>query len=247
MPATVESPSAVRGSVRPKRPLHEERFLKMPYVGAWLYDRFMRMEPTRAQTREVAEDLCRRVTSGRLLDIGTGHGRLLLEVHRRNPGMELFGMDISAAMIAVARKNLAGVGADLRQGRAEDTRYPHDFFSAVTCTGSLYIWDAPEKGLEEIFRILQPGASAYLFEVYKDLDEAEFQSALRNHLRRLDPLRRLIGPYLLRTAVNATYTTAEFAEIIEATSFAGSYTLEKIQLAGMPMWVRITLRKSTRG
>jgi ubiquinone/menaquinone biosynthesis C-methylase UbiE len=228
-----------------RKDVREGHFLRMPRFAARLYDWFMSMRPTQAQTRDVACDLATRISQGRLLDIGTGPGRLLLELHRMNPCIELFGLDISPAMIDVARRNLSGIPVNLRQGRAEQTGLPADFFDLVTCTGSLYLWDYPEEGLEEIFRILKPGCPAYLFEVYKDIDEAAFRTAVRNHLRELDVFRRLIGPFALRKAISIAARTDEYVAMIKNTRFAQSFTVDKIELGKVPMWLRIALTKRT--
>jgi SAM-dependent methyltransferase len=221
----------------------ESHFVRLPRFGAWLYDRFLTVEPIQSRIAEVARDLVSRTESGKLLDAGTGPGRLLMEINRLNPGLELFGLDISASMIKVARNNLQNIRADLRVGSIRHTDYESDFFATVTGVGSFYLWDYPEESLEEISRILKKGKSAYLFEVYKDIDETEYRNALRENLRQLDWVRRLVGPVALRKSLKMSYRTEEFVRIIERTSFAGSYTIEKIELSGLPMWARITLKK----
>ena len=107
-----------------RKDVREGHFLRMPRFAARLYDWFMSMKPTQAQTRDVACDLASRIKQGRLLDIGTGPGRLLLELHRLNPRIELFGLDISPAMIDAARRNLSRIPVNLRQGRAEQAGFP---------------------------------------------------------------------------------------------------------------------------
>jgi ubiquinone/menaquinone biosynthesis C-methylase UbiE len=226
-----------------RKDIREAHFLRMPRFAARLYDWFLLMEPTKAQTRDVARDLATRIEQGRLLDIGAGPGRLLLELHRLNPRIELFGLDISPAMIDVARRNLNGIPVDLRQGRAEQTGLPADFFDLVTCTGSLYLWDYPGEGLEEVFRILKRGCSAYLFEVYKDVNKEAFRTALQSRLRELDVFRRLIGPFALRKALSIAARTDEYVAMIKNTSFAESFTVDKIELGAVPMWLRIILTK----
>jgi ubiquinone/menaquinone biosynthesis C-methylase UbiE len=221
----------------------ESHFVRLPGFGARLYDRFLSVEPIQSRIPEIAHDLVSRTESGKLLDVGTGPGRLLMEINRLNPGLELFGLDISASMIKVARKNLQNIPADLRVGSIRHTDYESDFFTAVASVGSFYLWDYPEESLEEISRILQKGKSAYLFEVYKDINETEYRGALRKNLRQLDWVRRVVGPVALRKSLNMSYRTEEFIRIIESTSFAGSYTIEKIELSGLPMWARITLKK----
>ena len=201
------------------------------------------MEPIQARIVEIAHDLVSRIESGKLLDVGMGPGRLLSEINQLNPNLELFGLDISAAMITVAQNNLQNMRADLRVGSIRHTDYESDFFTVVTSVGSFYLWDYPEESLEEIFRILKKGHSAYLFEVYKDIKETEYRIALRKNLRQLNWVRKLIGPFALRKSLIMSYRTEEFNRIIEKTSFARSYTVEKIELSGLPMWARITLKK----
>lgn len=244
MTHSANSTSVSSSSLRSKD-VREGHFLRMPRFAARLYNWFLSMKPTQAQTRDVACDLATRIKQGRLLDIGTGPGRLLLEVHRLNPRVELFGLDISPAMIDVARRNLSGIPVNLQQGRAEQTGFPADFFDLVTCTGSLYLWDYAEEGLEEIFRILRRGSSAYLFEVYKDVNKEAFGDALRSRLRELDTFRRLIGPFALRKALSIAARVDEYVTMIENTSFAKSYAVDKIELGGLPMWLRMTLNKQT--
>jgi ubiquinone/menaquinone biosynthesis C-methylase UbiE len=221
----------------------ERYFVGLPRFGARLYDRFLNVEPIQGRIAEIAHDLVSRIESGNLLDVGTGPGRLLLEISRLNPTSELFGLDISDSMIKVARNNLQNIRANLRVGSIRHTEYERDFFTAVSSVGSFYLWDYPEESLEEIFRILQKGKSAYLFEVYKDIDETEYRNALRKNLRQLDWVRRLVGPFALRKSLKMSYRTEDFVRIIEKTSFARSYTIEKIELSGLPMWARITLKK----
>lgn len=146
-------------------------------------------------------------------------------------------------MVAVARRNLVGIPADLRQGTIRQTAYESDSFSLVTCTGSFHLWNYPEESLDEIFRILETGRCAYLFEVYRDVDRAEFQQALQRNLRLVDPLRRFFGPIALRQAVNRAYRIEDVARIVDRTRFADHCHIEKIRLSGMPMWMRITLTK----
>lgn len=222
----------------------EDRFVRLPRFGAWLYDWFVDAEPIRARVVDVARLLVADIREGRLLDIGMGPGKLLAEIHCQQPSIQLFGIDISPAMVHRARENLKGIPADLREGSIRRTDFESNFFDVVTCFGSLYLWDYPEESLQEVFRILKQGRIAYLFETRRDYDETSYRKALQNNLRQLDLIRRTLGPFALRTALVKGYQTEEFANILARTSFRESFVIENVELGGLPIWVRISARKT---
>jgi ubiquinone/menaquinone biosynthesis C-methylase UbiE len=221
----------------------QDIFVNLPSFAARLYNSLTKTKAIERQHQEIARDLVSKIEHGRILDVGTGPGRLLLEIHRLNPDIELFGLDISESMVQLARKNLVGISVNVRQGDIRHTDYENDFFDIVTCTGGFYLWDNSEECLEEIFRILKKSQSAYLFETYQDFNESEVQEALKANLRGESLVRRLITPLFLMKQFRMTYRTGEIAEIIQRTNFAGSYSLEKITLGGLPAWLRIRLTK----
>lgn len=193
--------------------------------------------------QEVARDLASRIERGRLLDVGTGHGRLLREIHRANGAIELYGLDISPAMVRRAARNLEGLNVNLRQASICHTGYESDFFDLVTCTGSFYLWDEPAEGLREIHRILVPGGSAHLFEPHAETSGDDLRRIGRV-LRRETWFRRLIGPLFLRYAVRIGVRISALTEILDGSPFAGKYGVERITLAGLAIWLRLTLTKS---
>jgi ubiquinone/menaquinone biosynthesis C-methylase UbiE len=93
-----------------------EYFSNLPGFAASLYDSMMRIKAIRLQYQEMAQDLVSRIDRGALLDIGTGPGFLLLEIHKLNPRIELNRLDLSKAMVNLARNNLAILKIDLRMG-----------------------------------------------------------------------------------------------------------------------------------
>jgi len=222
----------------------EQNFINLPRFAAKMYDSMMQGKATRAYLREAAADLAPRINHGRLLDIGTGPGWLLLELNRLNPQIELFGLDVSESMLKQARKNLAGIKVELGQGNIRRSEYKNEFFDLATCTGSFYLWDQPAECLDEIYRILKPGCSAFLFESYRDFDEEKFQKALAGNLKKESLIRRLLSPIFLKKQLRMTYRTEEMEEIINRSAFAKNHHLERITLANLPIWVRMELRKS---
>jgi ubiquinone/menaquinone biosynthesis C-methylase UbiE len=197
----------------------------------------------RIQFQEIARELLTRVNRGRLLDVGTGHGRLLREISTLNPDIELHGLDISSAMVRRAAKNLAGLKVDLRVANICSTGYEADFFDLVTCTGSFYLWSQPLAGLQEIYRILVPGGSAHLFEPNADTPEADL-GKIRVVLQRETFLRRLIGPHFIMRAVRMGLRLRQLRSVFDDSPFRKNYSIERITLGGLPIWLHITLNKA---
>ena len=118
----------------------QSSFIHLPGFAARLYENLTRTHAIELQHQEIARELAARIDKGRILDVGTGTGRLLIELRRLNPAFDLFGLDISAAMVALARKQLSGLGIDMRQGDIQNSGYDANFFDIVTSTGSFYLF-----------------------------------------------------------------------------------------------------------
>jgi ubiquinone/menaquinone biosynthesis C-methylase UbiE len=219
----------------------EGDFVRLPGFAAKLYDSLMRSSATQQQYQEIAKDLVSGIGKGHLLDIGTGPGYLLLEVHKLKPEIELHGLDISPAMLEQANINLAGINVDLQLGTIESTSYTDAYFDTVTCSGSFYLWNNPGEGLEEIYRILKPSRSACLYETHRDYDEALLMDKMKVNLKGENLLRRLLAPRFFFKQLAMTYTQAEIEKIIEGTHFASNFSIEKVTIVDLPVWLRINL------
>ena len=221
----------------------EKSFVNLPRFGAKMYDKMMRLSPMQLQRREIAKDLVKYLESGALLDVGTGHGRLLREIYNINPELDLYGLDISEKMIEIARENLEGISATLKIGNIKNTPFEDNFFNIVTSTGSLYLWDLPITCINEIYRILKSGGLALIYETHKEYDEKEIKKIVKSNLQDEGWLNKKIVPLFLNKQLKMTYNISDLKHIIESSFFQSNYVIEKITLANLPIWLRIKLKK----
>jgi ubiquinone/menaquinone biosynthesis C-methylase UbiE len=92
---------------------------------------------------------------GTVLDCGMGPGRLLVELERR--GWSIAGIDVSGAMVALARSRLPGSAERLHQAPVESLPFASESFDAAVATGVFeYVEDLP-RALAEVARVLRPG------------------------------------------------------------------------------------------
>jgi SAM-dependent methyltransferase len=102
---------------------------------------------------------------GELLDIGTGTGRMLRLVGER--AERAVGIDISRAMLMLARSNLHAAGLDhlsVRHGNMYQLRFPDGSFDTVTIDQVLFQAEQPGEVLREAARVLRPGGRLLLLE-----------------------------------------------------------------------------------
>lgn len=95
--------------------------------------------------------------SGRVLDLPCGTGRVAVPLSQR--GFDVAGLDISEAVLAVARR--AAPDLDLRQGDMRELPWPDSSFDAVlnlwTAFGYFETQADDERVLGEVARVLRPG------------------------------------------------------------------------------------------
>ncbi len=221
----------------------ENSFIKFPKFAAKLYDSMMKKDAMKLQRIQIAEELIHYIDEGRLLDIGTGHGRLLIEVFEKNPKIELYGLDVSEKMIELAKINLKDIHVNLKQGNITKTNFEDDYFDLITCTGSFYLWNSPIEALNEIYRILKPQKQVILFESHKEYNKEELDEAIKKNLQKESFFNKKLIPRFLKKQLKMTYEITELKEIINKSSFKGNFSINKITLANLPIWLKIELKK----
>jgi len=100
--------------------------------------------------------------AGTVLDVGTGTGILALQGASLNRDISFVGIDLSDGMLKQAAVNAVAEGIQSRiefqKMDAENLLFPDACFDAVVSLYALHHFPEPAKALQEMFRVLKPGA-----------------------------------------------------------------------------------------
>jgi ubiquinone/menaquinone biosynthesis C-methylase UbiE len=133
---------------------HAESYSKsMRLVSRVFYSRF---------AREILKSLPSIGKGVVVVDLGCGPGLLSIELCKLLPNARIIGVDPSADMLEVARRNADEAGVanyDTRLGGAEHMPLQSNSVNLLVTQGSLHEWDDVEQGFSEIIRVLRPGGS----------------------------------------------------------------------------------------
>ena len=107
----------------------------------------------------------------RILDVATGTGDFALEAYHRLQPDHIIGVDISEGMLAIGREKMRTRGLadriDLRPGDSEKLLFDDNYFDAVTVAFGVRNFEHLERGLQELYRVLQPGGVLVILEFSK--------------------------------------------------------------------------------
>lgn len=141
----------------------------------------------------------------RVLDVGTGPGRLPLLIAARCPGLRIDGVDLSAPMIERARANAQGVDrVHFEVGDVAALEYPDATFDLAVTTLSQHHWTDARAGLRELRRVVRPGGEVWIYDVRPALRRARTaaRTAFPGHVVRREPARLgLLGALIARVVV----------------------------------------------
>jgi ubiquinone/menaquinone biosynthesis C-methylase UbiE len=130
----------------------------------------------------------------RVLDVGTGPGRVPLAIARVLPALRVEGLDQSPEMIAQARRNATDAGLDgavaFTVGDVGDLPYPDASFDLIVSTLSQHHWADAAAGLRELRRVLRPGGQVWIYDLRFALRRAE--AAARAAFPGLHPRRETV-------------------------------------------------------
>jgi len=207
------------------------------WVAHW-YTRTRRndMEDFRREAMAVA----RRLRSGSdILEVAPGPGFFSIELAKLG-NFRITGLDISRTLVAIATQNARNAGAaiDFRLGNASAMPFADESFDFVYCSAAFKNFSEPVKALDEMHRVLRPGAEAVVADLCKDASLDEIDSYVKNSGR--SPIDAWMTKWTFRhVLLKRAYTEDDFVRMATQSRFgacrakASSIGIE-VRLARLP-------------
>jgi ubiquinone/menaquinone biosynthesis C-methylase UbiE len=213
----------------------QSRFEAIPAPGTIIYDAIPRRVLAKPESR-IANDIAEHIHSGTVLDLGSGTGYLSIEIAKKVPDVQVYGIDLSGQMVKIARRHAKGVGnARFHLGNVAELPFEDDSVDFIVSTGALHHWKRPTRVFDECYRVLEIGKERWIYDPCADALKDEAAKAKKEYgffrYRLLTKIAELHG-----------FSRAEYEgkikNILEETKFKDAY-----QMKLTDMWIKITLRK----
>jgi cyclopropane fatty-acyl-phospholipid synthase-like methyltransferase len=158
----------------------------------------------------------------RLLDVGTGTAQIPIELCRRHPQCTVVAVDLAAAMLAKARKNVRaadlGERIELRLADAKDPKFT-ETFDAVVSNSIVHHIAEPKTVFAAMCARVSPGGLIFVRDLARPADAAAVDAIVARYggAEGTDEASRAIADRqrkLFRDSLHAALTLAEVQALV---------------------------------
>jgi ubiquinone/menaquinone biosynthesis C-methylase UbiE len=183
------------------------------------------LEDFKALARRTAERI---PPHSSVLEVAPGPGYFAIELAKLGD-YQITGLDISETFVEIARANgaKAGVSVDFRRGNASGMPFGDETFDFVLCRAAFKNFSDPSGALEEIYRVLKPGAQALIIDLRRDAPVESINQAV--NAMKVGAVNGFITKMTFRfMLLKRAYTKSELEQLISHTRFDGAEIREDL-------------------
>lgn len=160
------------------------------------------------------------IEQGRALDVGTGPGIFPISIAKAYPNIRFTCIDLSPAMVRVARENALEFGLsgliDFKLGSAYQLPCPDRSMDLVTCINTLHHLRDPVAFFNEVGRVLKEGAHFVIVDFHRDTSKVAVW--IFNLMWKWIITRNGLGSESFMESVRSSYTVSECKVFLQRSS-----------------------------
>lgn len=219
------------GSIRDIQQIIE----RIPAPGAIVYDATA-AKLLRKPEEGLAQIISEKITSGLVLDLGSGTGYLSIEIAKNRPDVTVCGIDLSKKMVDIARRHARGVrNVRFIYGNAARLPFEDNSVDFVVSTGSLHHWKHPVAAFNECYRVLKAGGEGWIYDGYSDFPRQQAGNCKRKYGCFT---YKLLGIALKFHGFTQGEYQGRIKSALEQSQFKDNYQMEPTDV-----WMKITVKK----
>jgi ubiquinone/menaquinone biosynthesis C-methylase UbiE len=156
------------------------------------------------------------IRSGRVLDLGTGSGRLAIELAKaRNCSFEIIALDISENMLQIAQRKAREAGVENKikfvQASASCLPFSNQSFDLVMSYASLHHWFQPISVFNEVQRIINSSGTLIIRDNRRIYGDKIWEAIIWGINRFMNKTRRENW----RKVILSSYTIVETRDLLK--------------------------------
>jgi ubiquinone/menaquinone biosynthesis C-methylase UbiE len=151
----------------------QKKVEQIPGPSAYFYNIFIKRLLSKPELK-IAKDVVLKAKQGVIVDLGSGTGYLSIEIAKRRPDLQIYGIDLSKKMVHIATHNAKGVkNIQFKNHNAADLPFVDDSIDFIVSTGSFHHWKYPVKVFNESYRVLKHNGEAWIYDGCYNLPDIE--------------------------------------------------------------------------
>jgi ubiquinone/menaquinone biosynthesis C-methylase UbiE len=170
---------------------------------------------------ELARRTANRLPQGSaVLEVAPGPGYFCIELAKLG-SYRITGLDLSHTFVKIASKKAveAGVQIDFEQGSASALPFHNNSFDFLVCRAAFKNFGHPVPALQEMCRVLKPGATGLLIDLKGDTTPEEINRHVDG--MHLSLFNRLLTKLAFRgMLLKRAYTKEQFEQMLAQTEFS---------------------------
>jgi ubiquinone/menaquinone biosynthesis C-methylase UbiE len=145
---------------------------------------------------DFVSDLMSVQTDDRIIEIGSGTGKLIHKMAQKMDRGLIEGIDFSSAMVSVAirrnKNNIANGKVKIVEDNFDEMAYEKDSFTKACSVNTLYFWSSPMHTAKKIADILKPDGKLIL--AFEDIEQLKQRKLNKDvfHLYSKDEVKDLL-------------------------------------------------------